>query len=350
MVYKISVIIPVYNSGGTLWRAIDSVRAQTLGFESIELILADDCSSDGSGALVDGIASRFPNIKSVHTDKNSGSPGTPRNFAIPLVTAPYIMFLDDDDALEPRGCELLYETAESSGADVVSGSCRAVSTDNISGFDPNSEIFRNDALAPGFRDLKNLTEDDCLAFCIGLCTKLYRTDIVRKYDIRFADGDVGEDNPFLYIYTLVSDRGYIVRDDVFIRTARAQSLSRCHNVRFYTGIPRAIGKGLASAKELGIEERYSHMLGMAGVVEHMLDCLLADGEFQSEQLTEIITAWQQVWTLAQSGEMPIHSGYAKILTRCVARGDIEGAVFCFSALRELFHQRREQIESITGSR
>ena len=351
MEHKITVIIPAYNSLGSLERAVDSARAQTLGFENIRVILADDCSDDGTAGLCDELAARYPNVDAIHLEKNSGSPGSPRNLALPLVRSPYVMFLDDDDRLEPDGCRLLFEAAERTGADVVSGGCRAVSDEKIAGFDPNSELFRNEGLDEGFYDLKALTEQNCLAFCIGVCTKLYRMDIINKYSLRFADGDVCEDNPFLYLYTLVSKTGYIVKGDVFVRTARSCSLSRRHSARFYAGLARAIGKGLARARELGLERRYEELLSLAGLLEHMLDCLLADRpEHTPEELREIFTQSSDVFSRAYRGAIKIHSPYAKILARSAASGDIESALFDFAALRDFYHQRREELEGIFSSR
>ncbi len=49
--YKISMIIPVYNAEKYLKRTINSIINQSIGFENIELILVDDNSQDNSKAL-----------------------------------------------------------------------------------------------------------------------------------------------------------------------------------------------------------------------------------------------------------------------------------------------------------
>ena len=46
--YKISMIIPVYNAEKYLKRTINSIINQSIGFENIELILVDDNSQDNS--------------------------------------------------------------------------------------------------------------------------------------------------------------------------------------------------------------------------------------------------------------------------------------------------------------
>ena len=49
---KVSVIVPVYNAEKELNAAIDSIINQSLGFENIELIIVDDCSTDGSQEII----------------------------------------------------------------------------------------------------------------------------------------------------------------------------------------------------------------------------------------------------------------------------------------------------------
>lgn len=67
---KVSVIIPVYNCIKYLDKAVTSVISQT-EFDSTELILVDDGSTDGSEKLCDSYAAKYDNIFVIH-QKNSG--------------------------------------------------------------------------------------------------------------------------------------------------------------------------------------------------------------------------------------------------------------------------------------
>ena len=71
--YKISVIMPVYNAEKSLHKSISSVINQTIGFEDIELILVDDNSSDGSRNIMEDYASRYPNVKNIFLKDNEVS-------------------------------------------------------------------------------------------------------------------------------------------------------------------------------------------------------------------------------------------------------------------------------------
>lgn len=93
--HKISAIIPVYNKAPFLRRCLDSVANQT---RTAEVIIVDDGSTDGSGAICDEYANH-ENFRIYHT-KNAGV-SEARNFGIDQATGEFITFLDADDAYEP---------------------------------------------------------------------------------------------------------------------------------------------------------------------------------------------------------------------------------------------------------
>lgn len=94
---EISIIIPVYNSITLLPRCIESILGQTSGLDSFEVILIDDGSTDGSGALCDKYAQKYPGIFRVVHQDNSGSPAAPRNRGINIAQGRYVFFCDNDD-------------------------------------------------------------------------------------------------------------------------------------------------------------------------------------------------------------------------------------------------------------
>ena len=99
---EVSVIVPVYNVEPYLRRCIDSLINQTL--QNIEIILVDDGSPDGCGAICDEYAAQDYRIQVVHQD-NSGVYAA-RNAGIDRAKADYLMFADSDDRAEPEFCEL----------------------------------------------------------------------------------------------------------------------------------------------------------------------------------------------------------------------------------------------------
>lgn len=92
----VSVIIPTYNRKHTLKRSIDSVLGQT--YRNFEIILVDDCSTDGTMEYVEaeyGAISDI-NIVYVRNDSNLGAAGS-RNAGVSYANGEYIAFHDSDD-------------------------------------------------------------------------------------------------------------------------------------------------------------------------------------------------------------------------------------------------------------
>lgn len=96
--FEFSVVMAVYNVEPWLREAVDSLIAQDFGFENIQLIMVDDGSTDGSGAICDEYAARYPeNVTVVH--KANGGVSSARNAGMGLIQGRYVNFLDADDKL-----------------------------------------------------------------------------------------------------------------------------------------------------------------------------------------------------------------------------------------------------------
>lgn len=88
----ISIVLPTYNRKHIISKAIDSVLNQT--YQDFELIIADDCSSDGTEEYVQNHYTD-PRIRYVKNEVNLGAGGT-RNHGIELAQGEYIAFIDSD--------------------------------------------------------------------------------------------------------------------------------------------------------------------------------------------------------------------------------------------------------------
>ncbi|MBP3481073.1 MAG: CDP-glycerol glycerophosphotransferase family protein [Clostridia bacterium] len=95
--YKVSVIIPIWNVEDYLAEAIDSVINQTCGFEeSIELILVNDGSPDSCDKICRKYAESYPdNI--IYIEQENKGLSAARNAALEVASCEYIAFLDSDD-------------------------------------------------------------------------------------------------------------------------------------------------------------------------------------------------------------------------------------------------------------
>ena len=119
MFYKISLIIPIFNAEPFLENTIKSIIRQSIGFENIELILVDDCSTDNSRTIIEKYAVEYDNIKPIFLAENSGAASYPRNKGIDEITGEYVMFLDADDEIFDDYCETLYDSIVRNDVDIV---------------------------------------------------------------------------------------------------------------------------------------------------------------------------------------------------------------------------------------
>lgn len=114
---KISIIVPCYNVDKYLEKCLDSLTGQTL--QDIEIIPVDDGSPDTSGAICDRYAEKDSRVKPIH--KKNGGVSAARNDGLAAATGDYVFFCDGDDWMPADACQLLWEEAEKSNADVIFG-------------------------------------------------------------------------------------------------------------------------------------------------------------------------------------------------------------------------------------
>ena len=112
---KVSIIIPVYNVVKYLDKCIESVCAQTE--KSIEIILVDDESNDGSIDVCRRWAEKDDRIVLIE-QKNAGA-GAARNTGLRAAKGEYLLFLDSDDFFEPDMVEEALKSIEEVNADFV---------------------------------------------------------------------------------------------------------------------------------------------------------------------------------------------------------------------------------------
>ena len=106
--------MPLYNNAATIRRALESLRAQTVG--DFEAIVVDDGSRDGGPDVVAEMAREDARLRLIGPRANSG-PSEARNVGIASATGEWIALLDGDDAWRPE--RLAHLLGSSEGADFV---------------------------------------------------------------------------------------------------------------------------------------------------------------------------------------------------------------------------------------
>lgn len=113
----ISVIVPCYNVEPYLERCFASIAGQSYGH--IEVILVDDGSTDGTGALCDRLAVTDSRARVVH--KANGGLSDARNAGIDVAHGELLAFVDSDDYMPPHAIATLLGVMQATGADISEG-------------------------------------------------------------------------------------------------------------------------------------------------------------------------------------------------------------------------------------
>lgn len=173
---KISVIIPVYNTGKYLARCLDSVLGQT--FTDFEVICINDGSTDNSGEILAQYAKTDKRIKIIN-QTNSGLSAT-RNVGIKHASGKYISFIDSDDWIDIEYYEHLVYLIEQNNADIAVAGMRTVRHGEI------SDSQTPDLITTSFAEKLNNIPNG------SVCNKLFKLNLFDN--IKFPCGRYYEDN------------------------------------------------------------------------------------------------------------------------------------------------------------
>lgn len=127
----VSVIMPTFNYGKYIGEAIDSVLNQT--FKNWELLIIDDCSTDGTYEKLCCKYKNIPQIRILKTKKNGGSAAA-RNLGLDNAKGKYIAFLDSDDFYDPTYLDEQISILESSQTNIIAASYRRLAKNSTTNF------------------------------------------------------------------------------------------------------------------------------------------------------------------------------------------------------------------------
>jgi glycosyltransferase involved in cell wall biosynthesis len=139
----VSLCIPTFNGAATLGETLDSIVAQA--FDGLEVVICDDASRDGTVALAEDYARRFPFIRVMRNDRNLGMD---RNFdrTIRHAGGAYAWWSGQDDVFAPGAFDKLREVlSRHPDVDFVYFNYRFLSGDLTREVDPPRLSLQEDA-------------------------------------------------------------------------------------------------------------------------------------------------------------------------------------------------------------
>ena len=238
---------------------MDSVINQSIGIENLEIIIANDCSTDNTKQIIEEYKERInrqtnrETIKSIHLIENMGGAYGPRNIALDYVNGDYLMFIDSDDTYPPDACETLYNKINEYDCDIAFGRylrnypekdivrksytpytdslkkpCIDYLDDLVKGADLNgfsaflwkniiSRLFYGKSIEKEnneeifIKDIKEENKDEIAILKIlpSFWSKIYRTELIKSNEINFPECISAEDLNFLLESYFKSEKGIL---------------------------------------------------------------------------------------------------------------------------------------------
>ncbi|AOR33959.1 transferase [Streptomyces fodineus] len=252
----VTVTVIVYNDAARLPRAVASLRAQT--HANIEIIISDDHSTDDTPTVARRLEAQDDRIRYLRLPENSGGCSAPRNRAVEIARAPYLMFLDSDDELPPRAVELLLAAHREREVDFTMGAVRRVRVDN------GRRTTWMPHLVAERRTVEGIEADPRLLFEHLSTSKMYARAFLDRHELRFPEGIHYEDQLFsaqayclATAFTIIPDPVYVWYIDPFAAAASASISNQRHkvtNVRDRVHVQRLIDDFLVESGHAGLRE------------------------------------------------------------------------------------------------
>lgn len=244
----ISVIIPNYNCERYLSKCLDSVLNQTL--KQIEVVIIDDCSTDGSVEIINRYSESDPRINFIKYTSNK-SQSQARKDGVLASSGEYIMFLDSDDYLMEDACEQLYKKIKDDSSDILCFGTNVIKENpnivqnryeslrkwlnnfsqhkyaNTEIFDACfinrtlpftlwNKIYKSDICKSGFKEVSDgyfpKGQDVYAFFCVAKHAKYLTTCNEQYYNYRFGSGVAGSTTLSLEQFKKIALQGKIISE------------------------------------------------------------------------------------------------------------------------------------------
>ncbi len=229
---KFSIIIPTYNTGKILKRAVESVLNQKKGDFQKEILLIDDCSTDDTYSVLENYK-RYDFVKIFKTEKNDG-PGTARNIGIQHSTGNWIIFMDSDDYLKEDALIKLEEFIKNSDSDLIAYNWEFHKENN------------SKKIKEGRYDFKSLNKSkfDLVKYYLSLgmdgsvIYTAFKSDLIKKNNLKFHSS-YHEDVDFIFKSYLVAEKIEILKEPIYVKYNRKNSIMNTFSKKHIDGFFRA---------------------------------------------------------------------------------------------------------------
>lgn len=218
----VSIVMPVYNVESYIGYSLKSVLHQS--YTDIELIIVDDGSQDQSIEIAKKILNNEDIKYSIISQRNSGL-GMARNSGLQEASGSWICFLDSDDALHPAAIEEMVASGENENADIVFSRFQYVTSHE------DADLLRHEYQTYCY-DGQMIQEAFLLRDKVILAPgTLYKTDFLRKNNLKFERIPWSEDQQFIWNILRVAKKVIYVDAPFYVYLQRQNSIMSSTHVK-----------------------------------------------------------------------------------------------------------------------
>lgn len=222
---KLTIIVPLYNAEQYIEKCIRSLEEQDIDKGEYEILVINDASPDNSAHIVEGLQKEFSNIIMFH--KENGGASSARNYGIEHAKGKYCWFVDSDDYIEKNVLKELLFQLEENNLDYI-----GFIINDIRGENKRNEfegLKRPTNIISGIEYIANFH------IAPSACVHIIRTEIYKKYNLRFIEGIILEDYDFVLRMCKFCNRmkfvdlpvyNYVIRENGSVTSTRSYAQNR----------------------------------------------------------------------------------------------------------------------------
>jgi succinoglycan biosynthesis protein ExoO len=286
----VTVVMANYNGAAFVEAALRSALAQSLGH--IEIVVADDASTDDSAARIAAIAACDERVRLLRAPRNGG-PSAARNLCLDAAQGRWIAVMDGDDLMHPQRLERLLMVAERDHADIVADDLLIFHDDGV--LAPETCLRGRAAKAPFWVEAADYVRANVLFSgpqALGYLKPLIRADLLtaHRYDPQLR---IVEDYDFILRLLLGGARLRVYPGPTYFYRKHARSVSHRTNAGTLAAMLDAHDR--SQALFAGQDERLdAAMAARRASIRHALDfdTLLAALR-RREWCQALAQAWRQ---------------------------------------------------------
>ena len=208
---KISVIIPCYNAQAYIPRCLHSIFSQTIGMETMEIILVNDASTDHTLDILLQFENKFPDSVIVVNLEQNIRQGGARNVGLSYSSGEYVAFLDADDWIHPDFYSTLYSLALKYDTDII----QYPTTDCTLDAEEREEksCIHHNSKGNGYYEINSIIERkqflNSRILNYGSQVKFYKRSFLLNNQSSFMEGVAYEEPSFVYPLLFTAQKIYI---------------------------------------------------------------------------------------------------------------------------------------------